>query len=133
MSYYPQQQQPQHSPLPSPWYAEWDQRDRRYVYINPQTNQRTFEHPHPTYQQQGNYGGYGRGYNEQQQQGAGYGQPPQAHNNHKAMEYGALGVVGGLVTGALAMHEGEKLRKLCPSGTSLQAELLRVSVVSLPT
>lgn len=127
MSYYPQQQQAQHPPLPPPWYAEWDQRDQRYVFINPQTNQRTLEHPHPTYQQQSNYGGYpqhggsGRGYNQQQQQGSygvgyqqgGYqtGAPPHAQNSHQAMEYGALGLVGGVVTGAFAMHEGEKLRK----------------------
>jgi len=127
---YSQQQQPQHHPLPPPWHAEWDQRDRRYVFINPQTGQRTFEHPHPTYQQRGNYGDYPQqgGYGQQQQQGgygAGYSQPQvgyqqggyqtsvpqQTQSSHKALEYGALGAVGGLVTGALAMHEGEKLHK----------------------
>jgi hypothetical protein len=129
MSYYPQQTQ--HPPLPPPWYAEWDQRDQRYVFINPQTGERTFQHPHPTYQPQGGYppqGGYGgQAYPQQQtygqQQGyqqAGYVQQsspppaPQPRDNHNALKYGALGAVGGLVAGGLAMHEADKIRKLSP-------------------
>lgn len=133
MAYYPQQQ-PQHPPLPPPWRSEWDQRDQRYVFINPQTGERTFQPPHQTYQPQGNYGGYppqqggyGGGYNQQQANyGGGYGQPqggyqqgahpqqpppPQARD-HKAMQYGAIGAVAGLAVGGLAMYEGEKIRKL---------------------
>lgn len=118
MSYYPQQQA-QHPPLPPPWYAEWDQRDQRYLFINPQTGERTFEHPHPTYQQsygQPQYNQPPPGQYEQQQYGqqAGYGyqqQQPPKQNSHKGLEYGALGAVGGLVAGAVAMHEGEKIHR----------------------
>ena len=105
--------------------AEWDQRDQRWLFVNPQTGQRTFEHPHPTYQPQGGYGGgypqqggyppqggYGAGYPPQQPSyGGGY--PPQQQppkKDHKALEYGALGAVAGVAVGALAMHEGHKIR-----------------------
>jgi hypothetical protein len=126
MAYYPQQQ-PQHPPRPPPWRSEWDQRDQRYVFVNPQTGERTFQPPHQTYQPQGNYGGYppqqggygGGGYNQPQVYGGGYQQgappqhppPPQA-KDHKAMQYGAIGAVAGLAVGGLAMYEGEKIRKL---------------------
>jgi hypothetical protein len=134
MAYYPPQQS-QHPPLPPPWRSEWDQRDQRYVFINPQTGERTFQFPQQTYPPQGNYGGYppqqggygGGGYNQQQgNYGGGYGQPqggpqqgapraqpppPQA-KDHKAMQYGAIGAVAGLAVGGLAMYEGEKIRKL---------------------
>jgi hypothetical protein len=77
MSHYPPQQQ-QSPALPPPWLAEWDQRDQRWLFVNPQTGQRTFEHPHPTYQPQGGYGG---GYPQQggypPQGGYGAGYPPQ--------------------------------------------------------
>lgn len=128
--YEPNRGQPRAPPCPPPWFAEWDQRDQRWLYINTQTNERTFEHPHPNYQQ----GGYGGNYPPQQggnyppQQGGygggGYGQqsgnfgegyqqqPPPHKKDHKAMEYGALGAVGGVVAGAFAMHEGEKIREL---------------------
>jgi hypothetical protein len=124
MAYYPQQQ-PQHPPLPPPWRSEWDQRDQRYVFINPQTGERTFQPPHQTYPPQGNYGGYppqqggygGGGYNQQPvNYGGGYqqGAPPQQPppKDHKAMQYGAIGAVAGLAVGGLAMYEGEKIRKL---------------------
>lgn len=136
MSYYPQQQQAQHPPLPPPWRAEWDQRDNCYIFINPQTNERTFEHPHPNYQQQGNYGG---GYPPQAQgnYGGGYGQPQQypqqaapPKSGHKGLEYGALGAVGGLLVGGLAMHEGEKIRTLIScfaAGSDRSAGLSRSS------
>lgn len=129
MSHYPPQQgygQPQgqsHPPLPPGWIAEYDQRERRTVFINQQTGQRSFDFPHASYQQQGAYGqqGYGQqGYGQQGYgQQAGYGQQPQGHaqpgyppqppqNNHKAMEYGGIGAVGGLMAGALGMHEWDK-------------------------
>jgi hypothetical protein len=130
MAYYPQQQS-QPPPLPPPWRSEWDQRDQRYVFVNPQTGERTFQPPHQPYPPQGNYGGYppqqggygGGGYNQPQgNYGGGYGQPqggyqqpppaqPQA-KDHKAMQYGAIGAVAGLAVGGLAMYEGEKIRKL---------------------
>ena len=130
MSYHPQQAS-QNPPLPPPWYAEWDQRDQRWLFVNPETGQRTFNHPHPNYQQ--NYGGYQqggyepqqRGYGQQQYSQGGYGQqggygpqqggygqqqgyqqaPQQAQKSHKGLEYGALGAVAGVAAGAFAMHE----------------------------
>lgn len=125
-------------PLPPPWYAEWDERDRRWVYINPQNGERTFEHPHPNYNGGGGSGGYGgggyggggggyggpgRGYEGEQRgyggggYGGGYEQPPPHHKDHSGMKYGAMGAVGGLVAGAFAMHEGEKIRKLDRAST----------------
>lgn len=127
MSHYPPQQgygQPQgqqsHPPLPPGWYSEYDQRERRTVFINQQTGQRSFDFPQSNYQQQGGYGqqAYGQqpAYGQQSQgygqQSQGYGQaghaapPPQ--NSHKAMEYGGLGALGGAMVGALGMHEYDK-------------------------
>jgi hypothetical protein len=122
MAYYPPQQS-QHPPLPPPWHSEWDQRDQRYVFINPQTGERTFQPPHQNYPPQGNYGGYppqqgnySGGYSQPQggyQQGGPPAQPPPPQaKDHKAMQYGAIGAVAGLAVGGLAMYEGEKIRKL---------------------
>jgi hypothetical protein len=138
MSQYPPQQgygQPQnHPPLPLGWRSEYDQRERRTVFINQQTGQRSFDFPHPSYPQTGGYGqqGYGQqvGYEQQPQgygqQPQGYQQPPQGYgqaypqpqrpqqpqNNHNAMKYGGLGAVGGLALGALGMHEWEKRKSM---------------------
>jgi hypothetical protein len=139
MSHYPPQQgygQPQgqqgHPPLPPGWYSEYDQRERRTVFINQQTGQRSFDFPHSNYQQHGGYGQQGysqqpsygqqpQGYGQQPQgygqQSQGYGQaghaaPPPPQNNHKAMEYGGLGALGGVMVGALGMHEYEKRESL---------------------
>jgi hypothetical protein len=115
---YPQQQS-QHPPLPPPWRSEWDQRDQRYVFINPQTGERTFQPPHQTYQPQGNYagyppqqGGYGQPQGGYPQGGHPQQPPPPQARDHKAMQYGAIGAVAGLAVGGLAMYEGEKIRKL---------------------
>src|SRR2546421_3206510 len=72
-----------------PWQSKWNQQAQRHVFINPQTGQRTFEHPQPTYQPQGNYGDYPPqgGYG-----GGGYNQPPppQQRKSRVAEVYGAL-------------------------------------------
>lgn len=142
----PQGQQNSHPPLPPGWYSEYDLRERRTVFINQQTGQRSFAFPSSSYQQQGGYGqqGYGQqsGYGQQPQeygqQLQGYGQQPQGYNqqsqgyglspqgyiqtshaaaapnNHKAMEYGGLGALGGVMVGAFGMHEYEKRELLVP-------------------
>ncbi|KEF57024.1 uncharacterized protein A1O9_07214 [Exophiala aquamarina CBS 119918] len=98
--YYSQQQQygPSQSSdrppeVPVPWVAEWDSRDNRWLYVNRETGERTFEHPQAQ--------GYGQGdyYPE--------GPPKQSHTGRNV----ALGVVAGLAGGALLMHEGEKVEE----------------------
>jgi len=80
MSYSPQPG----PPLPPPWHAEWDQRAQRWLFINPQTGQRTFDHPHPN--QQPGYGGPPQGYGGPPQGYSGpppgYGGPPQGYGGH---------------------------------------------------
>jgi hypothetical protein len=128
MSQYPPQQgygQPQnHPPLPPGWRSEYDQRERRTVFINQQTGQRSFDFPHISYPQTIGYSqqGYGQqaGYQQQpqgyEQQPQGYGQgsyqPQQPQNNRKAMEYGGLGAVGGMALGALGVHEWHKRKSM---------------------
>jgi len=91
--------------VPPPWVAEWDAPDNRWIYINRQTGERTFNHPGQHGQQS-----YGGGYGNDQQQysgGGGYQQarPAANHSGRNA----ALAGVAGLAGGALLMHEGEKV------------------------
>jgi hypothetical protein len=113
-----------------PWYAEWDGRDNRWLFVNQQTGERTFTYPGPGYaQQQGSYGGpqSGYGYNqgaysnqgaynqgsynptnnsyEQQEQ-----EKKQGGNGWKYAAAGAAGVAGG----ALLMHEGHEISMFYP-------------------
>jgi len=134
--YPPQQQQqgysqyppPQHSqqppPVSSPWYAEWDQRENRWVFVNQQNGERTFQYPGPGYaQQQGNYGapppqgGYGYGQDGYSNQGAyqqsAYdptrsGQQQEEKSGGNGWKYAAAGVAG-VAGGALLMHESDKI------------------------
>ncbi|KAH0098354.1 hypothetical protein KCU66_g15707, partial [Aureobasidium melanogenum] len=68
--------------VPPPWRAVWDDRENRWLFINEQNGERTFEHPGRT----GGYGGgYGSSYNQGPPQGqyGGYGQQqPQQKKNH---------------------------------------------------
>lgn len=117
--------------VPPPWVARWDEQDRRWLYINEQTGERTFQHPQPAYPPQGQYpshqyppqGQYpSQGqYPPPQSQYPGQGQypsqgrptasaPPAAAKPNHGLAYGAVGVAAGLVGGALLMHEGEKIR-----------------------
>jgi len=111
---------------PSPWIAEWDQYENRWIYVNQETGQRTHEFPQ---QQGGGYDsrGYGQGQSGYPQQAPQYGQqgtygqpgyaqqggqyggePPQEEKSHSGRNV-ALGAVAGLAGGALLMHEGEKV------------------------
>jgi hypothetical protein len=131
---YGQQQQSnsygnQPPPVSPPWFAEWDSRENRWLFVNQQTGERTHNYPGPGYgQQQGNYGapqqqgGYGGGYGQQgygnqggyQQQGyggSGYQQQEQHKSGGNGMKYAAAGVAG-LAGGALLMHEGDNIGKL---------------------
>jgi hypothetical protein len=71
----PPQQYNQQGPPPvsPPWYAEWEGREGRWLFVNQHTGERTFNYPGPGYggqQQQ-----YQQGY-AQPQQSYGYGAPP---------------------------------------------------------
>ncbi|RAO71648.1 uncharacterized protein BHQ10_007660 [Talaromyces amestolkiae] len=90
--------------VPRPWIAEWDERERRYFYINQETGQRSWELPY------GGGGAPGGGYYEEQRgyEQTSYVQQEQPRSNHN-FAYGAAGVAAGLVGGALLMHEGEEI------------------------
>ncbi|KAI5248994.1 hypothetical protein E4T43_01097 [Aureobasidium subglaciale] len=98
--------------VPPPWRAVWDDRDNRWLFINEQNGERTFEHPGRT----GGYGGgYGSSYNQGPPQGQ-YGgyeqqqqQPPK--KSHNGLAYGAMGAAAGLAGGALLMHEGHEVKE----------------------
>ncbi|KAK5051568.1 hypothetical protein LTR84_003220 [Exophiala bonariae] len=91
-------------PISPPWIAEWDSRDSRWLYVNRETGERTFDHPQnrsygpPTNQ---DYRGERQGEYYQQQP------PKQSHTGRNV----ALGAVAGLAGGALLMHEGEKVEE----------------------
>lgn len=59
--------------VPEPWIAEWDARDRRWIFINRANGERTFEYPNQY------PGGYGQGY--QNGENRGYGQGYQSGEN----------------------------------------------------
>lgn len=88
---------------PAPWYAEWDNYQNRWVFINRETGQRSNEFPSG-----GGYGQENRGYGGYQQQSYGGQPPPQEQKSHNGRNI-ALGAVAGLAGGALLMHEGEKI------------------------
>jgi hypothetical protein len=127
---YGQQQQYGNQPPPvsPPWFAEWDSRENRWLFVNQQTGERTHNYPGPGYgqqqgnygvpQQQGGYGGYGQGgsnnqggYQQQGYGGSGYQQQEQHKSGGNGMKYAAAGVAG-LAGGALLMHEGDNIGKL---------------------
>ena len=110
--------------VPPPWIAEWDSRENRWGFINRETGERTHQHPQERFREGGygggNYGGgygggggggggYGQEYGGQDPRG--YGQPPEKKDHHNRNM--ALGVAGGVLGGALLMHEGEKVGKFC--------------------
>jgi hypothetical protein len=98
--------------VPPPWRAVWDDRENRWLFINEQNGERTFQHPG----QAGQAGGYGGGYGSSYNQGPQYGgyeqqqQQPQQKKNHN-VAYGAMGAAAGLAGGALLMHEGHEVKE----------------------
>lgn len=69
----PQQygQGPPPPPVSPPWYAEWEGREGRWLFVNQQTGERTFNYPGPGYGGQQQYGGPPPQH--------GYGTPPPQH------------------------------------------------------
>ena len=109
--------------VPYPWAAEWDERDRCWIYINRENGERTFQHPQPSYGG-GGYGerSFGQGYGGQEQRGY-YEQQPEKKDHHTRNT--VLGAAGGLLGGALLMHEGEKVGKY-PVRSLMSGSLLTV-------
>ena len=102
----PPQQQPQGTQdpnygLPPGWIAEWDAPDNRWFYVNTHTGERTWNRPGAP------LSGYGPGGYDQSQGSYQQAQAP-APKNHN-MAYGAAGAAGGLLAGAVLMHEGDKV------------------------
>jgi hypothetical protein len=106
-------------PVSPPWYAEWDARDNRWLFVNQQTGERTFTYPGPGYaQQQGSYGGPqgGYGYNQGAYNQGSYNptnssyeqQEHEKKSGGNGWKYAAAGVAG-VAGGALLMHEGEDI------------------------
>ncbi|KAH7397448.1 hypothetical protein BKA66DRAFT_438006 [Pyrenochaeta sp. MPI-SDFR-AT-0127] len=100
-------------PVSPPWFAEWDARDNRWLFVNQQTGERTFTYPGPGYgQQQGGYGGNQGGYNQNAynpSQGN-YQQEEHKKEGGNGWKYAAAGAAG-LAGGALLMHEGEEMKE----------------------
>jgi len=107
-----------------PWRAVWDDRDNRWLYINEQNGERTFEHPghgnyNNNYGSNNNYNNYNNnnsGYPPPQQQQQQQFYPEEEHRAEKkhgghGLAYGAMGAAAGLAGGALLMHEGEEVRR----------------------
>lgn len=88
--------------VPYPWQARWDERDRRYVFVNEQTGERSFEMPGNGY----SGGGYGGGGQERR-----YESETVTEDSHRrgggghGMMYAGLGAAAGLAGGAFLMHE----------------------------
>jgi hypothetical protein len=91
--------------VPYPWRPHWDERERRYIFVNEQSGERTWEFPRS--------GGYGGGYGErrttyeteevvdergERRGGGGHG-----------LMYGAMGAAAGLAGGAFLAHEAGKV------------------------
>ena len=96
--------------VPYPWIAEWDDRDGRWIFINRENGERTFQHPQSSYGG-GSYTGYGersydQGYGGQEQRGDYEEQPPKKDHGVRNT---ILGAGAGLIGGAFVMHEGEKV------------------------
>jgi hypothetical protein len=83
---------------PPPWIAEWDAQDNRWLFINQQTGERTFQFPQggyggqQSYGQQGGYGGQQGGYGGQQ---GGYGGQQGGYGGQQGGYGGQQGGYGG--------------------------------------
>jgi len=124
MSYYndqPQgygQNQPQsyggRPEVPNPWVAEWDDRDGRWIFINRENGERTFQHPQQSYGGGGGgygergYGerGYDQGYGREEQREQYYQEPPKKDHHVRNT---ALAAVAGVAGGALLWDEKDKI------------------------
>lgn len=86
-----------------PWRAQWDDRERRYLYIHQDTGERSWELPN-------------RGYGEQtyEQQSTTYVEEDRGERRGgggHGLAYGALGAGAGLAGGAYLMHESGEARQ----------------------
>ncbi|KAI6860514.1 hypothetical protein KC343_g16133 [Hortaea werneckii] len=95
--------------LSYPWQAFWEAGDGRYLYVNEQTGQRTFDAP------SAGYGGYSAAPPPPPADGAVYGDRSDAtvpsgkvkegSSGSHGLMYGALGAAAGLAGGAFIAHE----------------------------
>ncbi|KAK5131538.1 hypothetical protein LTR08_000865 [Meristemomyces frigidus] len=109
--------------VPYPWRAHWDERERKYIFVNEQNGERTWEFPGGYGAQSGggNYGGSsgggsyggggyggggGGGYDSGEQRGYQNQQAaPEKKSGGHGLMYGALGAAAGLAGGAFIAHE----------------------------
>ncbi|EGP86443.1 uncharacterized protein MYCGRDRAFT_27969, partial [Zymoseptoria tritici IPO323] len=98
--------------VPRPWIAEWDARDQRYIFINQETGQRSWDFPRDEYRGGGGGQNYGSnsGYPPPQQQTQ-YQEAPHEEKKSHGLLYGALGAAAGLAGGAFLMHEGSEAKQ----------------------
>ncbi|CAO2647553.1 Nn.00g084750.m01.CDS01 [Neocucurbitaria sp. VM-36] len=107
-------------PVSPPWYAEWDARDNRWVFVNQQNGERTFTYPGPGYaQQQGSYGTTQGGYSNRgaynqsvynPMQGSYQQEEKKSGGGGNGWKYAAAGAAG-VAGGALLMHEGDEIKE----------------------
>lgn len=88
--------------LPHPWRAQWDDREARYIYFNPQTGERSVEVPghRPT----------GSSYGLSNDRTLPQEEPEEKHGSH-GMLYGGLGAAAGLAGGAFLAHEAGEIQR----------------------
>ncbi|KAL9109867.1 MAG: hypothetical protein Q9227_005570 [Pyrenula ochraceoflavens] len=96
--------------VPPPWRSVWDERDQRWLFINEQTGERTFQSPNMRTEY------YQGGLTSNQQSGYYQSNPTPAgdqyyEKNHDGLAYGAAGAAAGIAGGAFLMHEGEEARQ----------------------
>ncbi|EMF12703.1 uncharacterized protein SEPMUDRAFT_45291 [Sphaerulina musiva SO2202] len=96
--------------LPYPWRAEWEPQQNRYIFVNPQNGERTFEYPRIGGQGQAHGASYDGGY------GGSSSTQEQVHEEKKksgghGWMGAALGAAAGLAGGAFLMHEGHEMKE----------------------
>lgn len=85
--------------VPYPWVAEWDYNSNGWLFVNPESGERTYEYPVRSFNSYQDYGGTNNQYSQEP--------PNESHTGRNA----AFGAVGGLAAGAFLMHEGDKIGK----------------------
>ncbi|KAK4545101.1 hypothetical protein LTR36_003652 [Oleoguttula mirabilis] len=115
-----------------PWRAQWDDRERRYIFVNEQSGERTWELPNrggygnmqqetqtTTYYDEQRGGGQQYGGGGQQYGGGGYSGEQRVYQSEEVEQkksgghglmYGAMGAAAGLAGGVFLAHEAGNVK-----------------------
>lgn len=98
--------------LPYPWRAEWEPQQNRYIFVNPQNGERTFEYPRNGGQGQAHGASYDGGYGGGQYGGpsgpGGYEHPGPQYQQHQGGSGYPMGPQGGSSSTQEQIHEEKK-------------------------